>query len=190
MSYDFLLTIAIIMLFTKVFGLTSERVHMPQVVGALIAGVLVGPSCLGWVGETDFLVKAAEIGVIILMFNAGMDTDLDELKTTGFASFIIALIGVIVPLIGGVACYLVFDNDPTDPMNMLKAAFIGVVLTATSVSITVETLREMDFANKQLKPDAPKVGGDNIICVSYFGFPEKMDQQAPEALDRIKHELL
>ena len=53
-----------------------------------------------------------------------------------------------------------------------------------------ETLREMDFANKQLKPDAPKVGGDNIICVSYFGFPEKMDQQAPEALDRIKHELL
>ena len=67
MSYDFLLTIAIIMLFTKVFGLTSERVHMPQVVGALIAGVLVGPSCLGWVGETDFLVKAAEIGVIILI---------------------------------------------------------------------------------------------------------------------------
>ena len=123
MSYDFLLTIAIIMLFTKVFGLTSERVHMPQVVGALIAGVLVGPSCLGWVGETDFLVKAAEIGVIILMFNAGMDTDLDELKTTGFASFVIALIGVIVPLIGGVACYLAFDNDPTDPMNMLKARF-------------------------------------------------------------------
>ena len=190
MSYDFLLTIAIIMLFTKVFGLTSERVHMPQVVGALIAGVLVGPSCLGWVGETDFLVKAAEIGVIILMFNAGMDTDLDELKTTGFASFVIALIGVIVPLIGGVACYLAFDNDPTDPMNMLKAAFIGVVLTATSVSITVETLREMDFANKQLKADAPKVGGDNIACVSYFGFPEKMEQQAPEAREIIERELL
>ena len=53
-----------------------------------------------------------------------------------------------------------------------------------------ETLRDMDFANKQLNPDAPKVGGDNIICVSYFGFPEKMDQQAPEALERIKRELL
>ena len=48
----------------------------------------------------------------------------------------------------------------------------------------------MDFANKQLKPNAPKVGGDNIICVSYFGFPEKMDKQAPEALERIQHELL
>ena len=55
---------------------------MPQVVGALIAGVLVGPSVLNWVGETDFLVKAAELGVIILMFNAGMDTDLEELKKT------------------------------------------------------------------------------------------------------------
>ena len=137
MSYEFLLTIAIIMLFTKIFGLTSERVHMPQVVGAL------GPSGLGWVGETDFLVKAAEIGVIILMFNAGLDTDLEELKSTGFASFIIAVIGVVVPLIGGIGCYLLFANDPSDPLNMMKAAFIGVVLTATSVSITVETLREM-----------------------------------------------
>ena len=143
MSYEFLLTIAIIMLSTKVFGLTSERVHMPQVVGALVAGVLVGPSCLGWVGETDFLIKTAEIGVIILMFNAGLDTDLEELKSTGFASFIIAVIGVIVPLIGGIGCYLLFANNPSDPFNMLKAAFIGVVLTATSVSITVETLREM-----------------------------------------------
>ena len=131
------------MLSTKVFGLTSERVHMPQVVGALVAGVLVGPSCLGWVGETDFLIKTAEIGVIILMFNAGLDTDLEELKSTGFASFIIAVIGVIVPLIGGIGCYLLFANNPSDPFNMLKAAFIGVVLTATSVSITVETLREM-----------------------------------------------
>ena len=53
-----------------------------------------------------------------------------------------------------------------------------------------ETLREMDFANKQLKPDAPKAGGDNIACVSYFGFPEKMDKQAPEARERIERELL
>ena len=83
MSYDFLLTIAIILLFTKIFGLTSERVHMPQVVGALVAGVILGPSCLGLVGENDFLIKTAEIGVIILMFSAGLDTELEELKSTG-----------------------------------------------------------------------------------------------------------
>ena len=142
-SYDFLLAIAIILLSTKVLGLLSERVHMPQVVGALIAGIILGPSVLGWIGETDFLAKTSEIGVIVLMFLAGLDTDLEELKKTGAASFVIALIGVIVPLIGGAACYLVFFPDSTEPMHMLRAVFIGVVLTATSVSITVETLREM-----------------------------------------------
>lgn len=100
-SYEFLLVIAIILLSTKLLGLISERVHMPQVVGALIAGILLGPSVLGLVTETDFLLKTSEIGVIMLMFLAGLDTDLGELKKTGVASFVIALIGVIVPLVGG-----------------------------------------------------------------------------------------
>ena len=142
-SYDYLLVLAIILLSTKLFGLLSERVHMPQVVGALLAGILLGPSGLGMVGETDFLMRTSEIGVILLMFSAGLDTDLEELKKTGLASFVIALIGVIVPLIGGFVCYLVFFPDGSDPLRLLKAVFIGVVLTATSVSITVETLREM-----------------------------------------------
>ncbi|MBP3310841.1 MAG: cation:proton antiporter [Butyricicoccus sp.] len=142
-SYAFLLAIAIILLTTKLFGLLSQRVHMPAVVGALVAGILLGPSCFGFIEETDFLLKTSEIGVIFLMFLAGLDTDLDELKKTGLASFVIAVIGVLVPLGGGYLCYHFFYNDPGDPLNMLKALFIGVVLTATSVSITVETLREM-----------------------------------------------
>lgn len=142
-SYSFLLILAIILLFTKVLGLLSQRVHMPQVVGALLAGVLLGPSVLGMVSETDFLMKVAELGVIILMFTAGLDTDLHELRKTGAASLVIAIIGVIVPLAGGFGCYLAFFSDSSDPSNILKAVFIGVVLTATSVSITVETLREM-----------------------------------------------
>ena len=115
---------------------------MPQVVGALIAGLLLGPSCFGLIGETDFLIKAAEIGVIVLMFNAGLETDVKELKNTGLSALVIASIGVIVPFLGGAGCYLLFNSEP-DPSKMLKAAFIGVVLTATSVSITVETLREI-----------------------------------------------
>lgn len=142
-SYEFLLIIAVILLSTKVFGLISERVHMPQVVGALLAGIVLGPSVLGLVQETDFLLNTSEIGVIILMFMAGLDTDLDELKKTGVASFVIALIGVVVPLATGTVLYLGFFPDAGDPLHMLKALFIGVVLTATSVSITVETLREM-----------------------------------------------
>ncbi len=143
MDYSFLLVIAAIMLSTKILGLASERVHMPQVVGALIAGLLIGPSVFGIVGETDFITKTAEIGVILLMFTAGLDTNMQDLKNTGISALVIAAIGVVVPFIGGAACYLAFYNDAADSLNMLKAAFIGVVLTATSVSITVETLREM-----------------------------------------------
>lgn len=143
MDYSFLLVIAAIMLSTKILGLASERVHMPQVVGALVAGLLIGPSVFGIVGETDFLTKTAEIGVILLMFTAGLDTNMQDLKNTGISALVIAAIGVVVPFIGGAACYLAFYNDAADSLNMLKAAFIGVVLTATSVSITVETLREM-----------------------------------------------
>ena len=142
-SYEFLLVIAIILLSTKLLGLISERVHMPQVVGALLAGIILGPSVLGLGEETDFLLKTSEIGVIILMFMAGLDTDLDELKKTGFASFVIALCGVLVPLAAGTGLFYVFFPDAGDPLHFLKALFIGVVLTATSVSITVETLREM-----------------------------------------------
>lgn len=143
-SFNFLLVIAIILLSTKALGLLSEKVHMPQVVGALLAGVILGPSVLNVVGESDFIVKTAEIGVIMLMFIAGLDTDLEELKKNGIASLIIALIGVILPLVGGFLSYTAFFGiNSADSVSVLRAIFVGVVLTATSVSITVETLREM-----------------------------------------------
>lgn len=147
-SYSFLLFLAIILISTKVFGLFSRKIHMPAVVGALAAGVILGPSCLNMItleGSTGvFLEQMAEIGVILLMFNAGLETDLSELKKNGVASLITALLGVIVPLIGGFLGYsLFFHVDYADYNEVLKAVFIGVVLTATSVSITVETLREL-----------------------------------------------
>lgn len=147
-SYSFLLFLAIIMISTKVLGLFSRKIHMPAVVGALAAGVILGPSGLGMItldGDTGiFLEEMAEIGVILLMFNAGLETDLGELKKNGVASLVTALIGVIVPLIGGFLGYaLYFKTDFQNHTEVLKAVFVGVVLTATSVSITVETLREM-----------------------------------------------
>lgn len=147
-SYSFLLFLAIILISTKVLGLFSRKIHMPAVVGALAAGVILGPSCLGLItlnGSTGvFLEELAEIGVILLMFNAGLETDLGELKKNGVASFVTAMIGVIVPLAGGFLGYaLYFRTDFTDYTECLKAVFVGVVLTATSVSITVETLREL-----------------------------------------------
>ncbi len=142
-NYDFLIFLAIILLSTKAFGLLTEKVHLPQVVGALLAGIILGPSCLGIVAKTDFLTKTAEIGVIMLMFIAGLDTNINDLKKSGLACFVVALIGVIVPLIlcGGV--YYIFYADSFTAKNVLSATFVGVVFTATSVSITVETLNEM-----------------------------------------------
>ena len=147
-SYSFLLFLAIIMISTKILGLFTRKIHMPAVVGALVAGVILGPSCLNLItltGDTGvFLEQMAELGVILLLFNAGLETDLSELKKNGVASFVTALIGVIVPLIGGFLGYaFFFHTDFSDYDEVLKAVFVGVVLTATSVSITVETLREM-----------------------------------------------
>lgn len=148
MNYEFLLWIALILISTKVLGLLCKAVNLPEVVGALLAGVILGPSALNLMsmqGDTGTLLGyVAEMGVIFLMFSAGLDTDLKELKANLGASFVTALIGVIVPLIGGMIGYaLYFGEDLSNYDQMLQSLFVGVVLTATSVSITVETLREM-----------------------------------------------
>ena len=147
-SYDFLLFVGIILLSTKIFSLLSQKVNMPQVVGALLAGLILGPAGFGILSETSFIHEVAEIGVIVLMFTAGMETDIKELKASGKASFIIALCGVIVPLIGGYGVAWFFNRPSMAGSNLsspvvLQNVFIGVVLTATSVSITVETLKEL-----------------------------------------------
>ena len=143
-SYVFLLSIAVILLSTKILGDATNKVNLTQVVGALLAGVLLGPSCLGLITETDFIAKTAEIGVILLMFTAGLDTDIQEMKKNSVACFVIASIGVLVPLLGGTACYYFFFIPGSTSYNeILKAVFVGVIFTATSVSITVEALREM-----------------------------------------------
>ncbi len=148
MEYRFLLDLAIILLSTKILSLVSKKIHLPQVVGALLAGLLLGPGVLGILEETSFIQSVAEIGVIVLMFCAGLETDVHELKKSGKAAFVIALIGVLVPLAGGFLVGWVFnrpgriDSDASCSL-FLQNMFLGVVLTATSVSITVETLKEL-----------------------------------------------
>jgi len=150
MSYHYLLDIALILISTKLLGLFTRKLRMPQVVGALIAGVVLGPAVLNILQETTFIKQTAELGVIILMFTAGLETDINELKKAGKASFVIALIGVIVPFIGGYAVAALFplSGGSTGVNNVfLQNLFIGVVLTATSVSISVETLKELGRLN-------------------------------------------
>jgi len=143
-AYAVFKDLAIIIVFAKLFGLLARKLKAPQVVGEIVAGLLIGPSLLGLVQQTDFLVQMAEIGVVLLMFSAGLDTNLKELLKTGPVAFAIACAGVFVPLVGGALLYMGFYGvAPWGSDEFYKAVFMGVILTATSVSITVETLKEM-----------------------------------------------
>ena len=146
LSYEFLFDLALILISTKLLGLITKKIKMPQVVGALLAGIILGPAFLNVLSETEFIQDLAELGVIVLMFTAGLETDIKQLKKTGKASFIIAILGVIVPLIGGFIVARLF-NKGSDFNSILQNVFIGIILTATSVSITVETLKEMGKIN-------------------------------------------
>lgn len=143
-AYAVFKDLAIIIVFAKLFGLIARKLKAPQVVGEIIAGLLIGPSILGLVQQTDFLVQMAEIGVVLLMFSAGLDTNLKELVKTGPVAFAIACAGVFVPLVSGALLYMGFYGvAPWGSDEFYKAVFIGVILTATSVSITVQTLKEL-----------------------------------------------
>lgn len=136
--------LAIIIIAAKCCGLLAGKLHAPQVVGEIIAGLIIGPSVLGLVAQNDFLTRMAEIGVVLLMFLAGLETDIRDLLKTGPIAFLVACAGVFIPLgLGYVlyGCFYGWDAVGTD--GFYRAIFIGTIMTATSVSITVQTLREL-----------------------------------------------
>lgn len=152
-TIDFLLQLAIILLASKFLGLLMKRLGLPQVLGFILAGILIGPSIWetifgngafdGWLfpiqnTEDSPLGTFAEIGVVLVMFSAGLETDLREIRRTGIKAFLIAMGGVFLPLSLGFGVGLIFL-----PGQWMDAFFVGVILTATSVGITVETLREL-----------------------------------------------
>ena len=126
-SYSIFRDLAIIIIFAKVFGIIARKCKAPQVVGEIIAGLLIGPSVLGLVQQSDFLIQMAEIGVILLMFSAGLETNLRDLMKTGFVAFLIACFGVFVPLVGGTLLYMGFYGvAPWGSDKFYEAVFIGV----------------------------------------------------------------
>ncbi len=138
--------LAIIIVFAKVLGILARKCKAPMVVGEIIAGLIIGPCFLGWVQPTDFILQMAEIGVILLMFSAGLETNLKEMIKTGPKALLIACAGVFVPLLGGTLLYMCFYGfSAVGTPEFFKAVFIGTIMTATSVGITVEALREMGY---------------------------------------------
>lgn len=149
-------TIAIILISTKFLGLLMRKLGLPQVLGSILAGILIGPAIWSqFIPNNQFfplnsevIESFSEIGVILVLFSTGLETNLDELKKIGLKAFLIALGGVVVPLILGTLIGLIFVYP--DHNNIIEAIFIGVIICATSVGITVETLRELGKLNNKV----------------------------------------
>ena len=134
----FILQLAIIIVAAKLAGSLSARLGQPAVLGEIIVGVLLGPSVLAFIEPTDTLATFSTIGVILLMFIAGLETDLGEFKRSAKSSSFVGLGGIIIPLFLGYFLGLFMD------LSNLQAWFLGVMFSATSVSISVQALKEMN----------------------------------------------
>ncbi|NLY76315.1 MAG: cation:proton antiporter [Firmicutes bacterium] len=133
----FLINIALILIFTKIGGMIGKRLGVPSVLGQVLTGIILGPTLLGVVKTDLFLEEAGQIGVIMLLFLAGLDTEIKQMKSIGKQSMLVALGGVLIPFCLGTLVTFWFKQD------LQTAVFVGTILTATSVSITVQTLMEL-----------------------------------------------
>ena len=136
----FLKDIIILLIFAYIGGYLSRLVKQPEVLGQIIFGLLLGPTVFGIVESTEFIQNIAQIGVIFLMFMAGLETNVDDLKASGKVSSLIAVGGVFVPLFLGLGSMLLLGGKA----NLNEGIFLGVILSATSVSISVATLKSLD----------------------------------------------
>lgn len=147
-NFSFLKDLAIILISAKFFEVLARKVHAPAVVGQILAGILIGPAVFKLVKGTELTSVLAEIGVIMLMFEAGLATDIKKLKKTGAKATIIACFGVFIPLALGTLLFMCFYGfKSNDPVHLAKGLFIGTIMTATSVSITVAALKELGRLN-------------------------------------------
>jgi len=135
---EFILYLVLILFFTKVAGDLSIRIGQPAVLGKLIVGILLGPAVLGWIEQGSFINQLSEIGVLLLMFMAGLETDLKQLRDNWKSAAAVAVGGIILPFLGGYASALAFG------FSQNYALFFGVIFCATSVSISVQVLKELD----------------------------------------------
>ncbi|SHJ22376.1 Kef-type K+ transport system, membrane component KefB [Dethiosulfatibacter aminovorans DSM 17477] len=140
---NFVIDLALMLIFANLGGIAAQKLNQPSVLGQILAGLLAGPAVLNIVTPNEIISTFAELGVILLMFLAGMETDLYELKKSAGASASIAVGGVIMPMVMGIlAIKILYPSE-----GIISGAFVGVILAATSISITVQVLREIEKLN-------------------------------------------
>ncbi|MEG0288080.1 MAG: cation:proton antiporter [Carnobacterium sp.] len=135
----FILQFLIILLATKLAGQVSIRLGQPSVLGKIIIGIVIGPAMLGWIQDTEILKVFSDIGVLLLMFLAGLETNLTDLNKNKKSSLFVAAGGILFPIVGG------FIGGYGYGLSVAESIFLGLILSATSVSISVQTLRELGW---------------------------------------------
>jgi Kef-type K+ transport system membrane component KefB len=137
-AHTFFLYLLITLLAARLFAEIAVRLKSPSVIGELFAGIVIGPSILGWIEPVEALKLMAEIGIILLLFEVGLSTDIKRLIRTGTKSTVVAIIGFVAPLLFGFSIgYWLFE------LSLLESLFIGGTLTATSIGITVRVLTDL-----------------------------------------------
>jgi Kef-type K+ transport system membrane component KefB len=136
--HHIILTLFLILIFARIFGELFARLGIPSVLGELFSGVMLGSSVLGWVSPNDVLKLLAEIGIILLLFEVGLETDLSRLKSSGVKAFTVAIFGVIFPFGLSFLAAIYWFN-----LSVVEALFIGGTLTATSIGITLRVLKDI-----------------------------------------------
>lgn len=141
-THIFFLNLVIILISARLFGEIAVRLGAPSVIGELLAGVAIGPSVFGWVEPNDAIKLLAEIGIILLLFKVGLESDIKRLVDTGHKSLLVAVTGFCLPLILGFSASFWLFSLP-----LLESLFIGGTLTATSIGVTVRVLKDLDLAH-------------------------------------------
>ncbi len=137
-AHDFFLILLLILVGARIFAELFQRIGLPPVLGELAAGLFLGPTLLGWVTLGDTIKLLAEIGIILLLFDVGLETDLKRLKESGWSATLVAIGGFFLPLLLGTAVsYYVFH------LSVITSLFIGGTITATSIGITVRVLKDL-----------------------------------------------
>lgn len=134
---EILRDIPIVLVAAKVAAEVAERIKVPAVVGEIVAGMLIGPSVLGLVGPTEVLEVLAELGVILLLLQVGLEMDVRDLAAVGRASISVAVVGVVLPMAMGYGVGIAFGHDSN------TALFLGAALAATSVGITARVFSDL-----------------------------------------------
>jgi Kef-type K+ transport system membrane component KefB len=133
-----------IFLAAKVVGELFERIHLPAVLGEILAGAVIGPYALGWIQPSNTIESIAEIGAIFVLFNAGLETSPGDLIRVGRTALLVAVAGILVPFVLGFA-YMKLIGDATK-----EAIFVGAAMVATSVGITARVLGDLNVLGSRL----------------------------------------